>query len=403
MRTSKLLLSVVLFFFINFSYAIDRVVQENGPIGTFQTIGEAIEAASDGDRIIIYPKVGDNPYVENIIIDKSLEFATAQDAVRYKIQGNITLVALNNRTITLIGAHITSGSISGSGTGWRTNVNIMNCLLEGGNINFNNQFYASIVSNSINSGNISISHGRVIGNEMLSDTESVITLSNSTSLIGDTIDVIANKCSRIACLNNDVFLNVFNNFIKRLSGTSTFYSFNYTFTDTNNIKVKFYNNTVLTPRTNSFNSGSANAYFRCFANADIKNNIFVKTSNNPNDSAVTFFNVTPNSAKSNNFYHLTDGQIISGSLNSQVLTNNPVNQTTGLLILPTPAENGAEQSFQFYDLDLTIGDAGCYGGSYSLDNYFPITGSSRVFSIEMPFGFINNGTPLEIKAEGFDR
>lgn len=403
MKSTKLLLTLALVCLFNFTYAIDRIVQENGPTGTFQTISQAISTANDGDRIIIYPKVGDNPYIENIIIDKTLEFVSAQDAIRYKIQGNISLVPLNTRTITLIGAHLTSGSISGSGTGWRTNVNIINCLLEGGNISFNNQFYTSIVSNILNSGNISIAHGRVIGNEMLSDTESGITVSNSTSLIGDTIDIIANKCSRISCINNDVFLNVFNNFIKRLSGTSTFYSFNYTFTDTNNIKVKFYNNTVLTPRTNSFTSGSANSYFRCFANADIKNNIFIKTSNNPNDSAVIFFNVTPNSAKSNNYYHLTDGQTISGSLNSQVLTNNPVNQVTGVLILPTAAQNGAEQSFQFYDLDLTIGDAGCYGGSYTLDNYFPITGSSRVFSIEMPFGFINNGTPLEIKAEGFDR
>ena len=81
----------------------------------------------------------------------------------------------------------------------------------------------------------------------------------------------------------------------------------------------------------------------------------------------------------------------------------PVNTTTGQLILPTPALNGADPSFEFYDLDLSVGDAGCYGGSYSLDNYFPITGSSRVFWVDMPFGITTNGAPLQIKAEGFDR
>lgn len=42
----------------NNSYAIDRIVQENGGVGTFSTISAAILASNDGDRIIIYPKVG---------------------------------------------------------------------------------------------------------------------------------------------------------------------------------------------------------------------------------------------------------------------------------------------------------------------------------------------------------
>lgn len=322
-------------------------------------------------------------------------------SVRYKIQGNITLVPLNNRTITIIGAHLTSGSIISSGSGWRTNANIMNCLLEGGNITLNNQFYSSIVSNILNSGNITISHGRVVGNDLISDTESRISISSSTSINNDTVEIIANKCTRIICSTNNVFLNVYNNYIKKISALSNYDSFFYSFQDTTNTRVKFYNNTVLTPRSTSGNSLDRNNYFLCNSNADIRNNIFAKSTNTT--GSTTTFVVTPNSAKTNNYYYLTDNNVINGSLNSLILASNPVVQSTGQLILPTPAENGAEPSFEFYDLDLTIGDAGCYGGSYTLDNYFPITGSSRVFSVDMPFGIINNGSPLQIKAEGFDR
>ncbi len=400
MKTKITILALVASFFTN---AADLIVQENGPSGTYPTISQAITAAANGDRIIIYPKIGDNPYIEDLTINKTLEFASAQDAVRYKIQGNITLVPLNNRRITILGAHLTSGSILGTGSGWRTDVNIMNCLLEGGNINLSNQFYSNIASNILNSGDITISHGRIIGNDLISDTESLIAVSSSTSINNDTVEIIANKCTRISCISNNVFLNVYNNFIKKINADSNFNSFLYSFQDTSTTKVKFYNNTVLTPRTTSGSIFNRNYYISCASNADIKNNIFVRTANANNANPPSLFIVTPNSAKTNNYYYLTDNNVINGSLNSEILVNNPVSQSTGELILPTPVQNGAEPSFEFYDLDLTIGDAGCYGGSYTLNNYFPITGSSRVFAVDMPFGIINNGSPLQIKAEGFDR
>ncbi|WP_297334431.1 hypothetical protein [Flavobacterium sp.] len=382
--------------------ATDLIVQENGPTGTYQTISAAITASADGDRIIIYPKAGENPYIENLTINKTLELVSAQDAARYKIQGNITIESTDNRKVTIIGAYITTGNITGTGNGWRTDVNVMGCQIDGGNIILNNQFYSQIVSNILNSGIINISHGNVIGNDLTSDTNSTIQIANSTSIANDTINIIANKCTSISCINNNVYLNVFNNYIKRVSGTFDFFSFLYTHADTNNEKVKFYNNTVLTPKTTFTSGNSYNRYFSCASNADIRNNIFIRTTNflsaNP-----SIFEVTPASSKSNNYYYLTENVVITGSLNSQILTQNPVTQATGELILPTPAQNGADASFQFYDLDLTVGDAGCYGGSYTLNNYFPITGSSRVYFIDMPFGIIANGSPLIIKADGFDR
>lgn len=77
MKTKITLLALFLVTF--FSNAADLIVQENGSTGTYPTISQAITAAVNGDRIIIYPKIGDNPYIEDVTIDKSLEFASAQD------------------------------------------------------------------------------------------------------------------------------------------------------------------------------------------------------------------------------------------------------------------------------------------------------------------------------------
>ncbi|NHM07569.1 hypothetical protein G4D82_10080 [Flavobacterium sp. CYK-4] len=392
-KTIQTLLALLL---VTNVFAIDRIVQENGPSGTFSTISAAVAAALDGDRIIIYPKIGDNPYIENIVLNKTLELASAEDGVRYKIQGDISLLAANNRTITIIGAHITTGSITGSAAGWRTNVNVMGCLIEGGDITLNNQYYASVVSNILGNGSISIAHGKIIGNELGNANKKII-IANSGSIANDTINIIANKAARIEC-SSDVFLNIFNNLLVRNTFSDNFYSIIYNFASTTANKLNIFNNTfVLT----SNNSSSYNYFLVLNSPALVKNNIFQKANNftvNPRFSFAAGVNITA----SYNYYFNNSININSENQPTDLVAA-PVNNTTGQLILPTAALNGADPSFEFYDLDLSVGDAGCYGGSYTLDNYFPITGSSRVYNIEMPFGITTNGGPLNIKAESFDR
>lgn len=399
MKTSKLLLSLALICLFNFSYAVDRIVQENGPAGTFSTISAAITASVNGDRIIVHPKIGDSPYVENITIDKSLEIVSATDGVRYRIQGNVTITALNNRTVTIIGAHLVSGSISGSSSGWRTNVNLMGCSLDGGNIDFNNQYYVSVISNLLDSGSISISHGRIIGNQ-LNNESSLITISNSTSITSDTMNIVGNRFPRVLC-TSDIFLNVSNNFIRRLNSPSVgmAHSIFYTFQSTQP-KLNIINNTIITPYS-SFSTDRAR-YLSLSSPAIIKNNIFQASSTN---SAFAPTSSLVSSGNSSSFNYIRDNLVAYGAFSSTdvLITTNAVNTTTGQLVLPTPALNGADPSFEFYDLDLSPGDAGCFGGSYSLDNYFPITGSSRVFWLDVPFGITTSGSPLQIRAEGFDR
>ena len=64
---------------------------------------------------------------------------------------------------------------------------------------------------------------------------------------------------------------------------------------------------------------------------------------------------------------------------------------------------GADPAVQYYDIDLTVGDAGCYGGSFTHDNFFPLSsGSSKVFFVDAPRG-VFQGFNLDVKADGYDK
>ena len=87
-------------------------------------------------------------------------------------------------------------------------------------------------------------------------------------------------------------------------------------------------------------------------------------------------------------------------------TNNTSSNTTldinGRQIAGSDVINGASPDFAYYDLDLSVGDAGAFGGSFTLDNFFPITGSTRVYMVYAPRRVNVSGT-INIKADGFDR
>ena len=382
------------------AFATDHVVQEGGATGTFASIGSAITTAVDGDRIIIHPKVGGNPWIENVIINKSLELISSQDGTMYKVQGDIEIIAQNGRKVTVIGAHLVSGNIKGITSGNLTHVNILACQLDGGHIVFNSSYNSTIVSNILLNGYINISKGDVIGNELLVSNINISTSGIST----DTINVIANKVSKITC-NYAGVINIINNLIYNNVSQSDFYSIRFLSVP---LSGKIVNNTIGTPASTSSNTSDLNYFiydfniYGAYDNLLIQNNIFAGTTGSVTRPGLVSRLLNSTAASNYNYYYaVLSNQTISNNPFEITLTSNPIN-TTGVLILPTAAQNGANPAFEFYDLDLTVGDAGCYGGSYSIDNYFPITGSSRVFNIDMPFGIISGGT-LNIKATGFDK
>lgn len=373
-----------------YTKAADLIVQENGGTGTYSSITGAIIASSDGDRIIIHPKLGGDSWIENLTINKSLELVSSQDTTRYKIQGDISIIASAGRKVTITSAEVIGGDISGSSSGFVTTVNVLGSILISGKIQFGDQFDVHVISNILNNGDIVIAKGNVIGNEVLNFNRIEILGANVT----DTINIIANKVGSIYC-NTFVFLNIKNNHIKTMNGSSYENGIHYNVSGSNvSNKLLIENNVIESPEGYYLDS-RANTYLRLSGRAIIKNNVFVEITNS--NSNGPYLLIASSSDVSYNFVY---GGAVGNSGVTQ-LTSYPIN-VNGRLILPSPTQNGADPSFKYYDLDLTRGDAGCYGGSYTLDNYFPITGSSKVFDIDMPFGLTTGGT-LDIKAKGFDR
>jgi hypothetical protein len=129
-KSLQLSLALLTLVFSFTASATDLCVNENGNGGCYTTITAAAAAATNGDRILITPKAGNAPYVENVTVTKSLQFLCATEASQYSVQGNFSIVPAIGRTVTIIGMINLQGSVSGSTdgpTGARTKVSIMNC------------------------------------------------------------------------------------------------------------------------------------------------------------------------------------------------------------------------------------------------------------------------------------
>lgn len=186
MKTKNLLLSVLtgLLFSAN-SYAADLCVNEAGSGGCYSSITAALAAANDGDRILIQPKTGNAPYVENLNINKSVQLLSNQEGVKWSLTGNITITPAVGRSVSILHMYNTTGNIVASGNspvGARCKVNIMDCDLANGYINFNYDYFdVNIVSSIIQDGYVALRYGNVIGNSISAST-------NSTMIFPSTIN-----------------------------------------------------------------------------------------------------------------------------------------------------------------------------------------------------------------------
>jgi hypothetical protein len=122
-----------------------------------------------------------------------------------------------------------------------------------------------------------------------------------------------------------------------------------------------------------------------------------KDSGNNGQLNVYYNHVT--SAISPSFAISTGFTFAQANTTSQPLTLN----ADGSLSNAPGAVNGANPAVVFSDLDLSAGDAGAYGGSYTLTNFFPLhTGAARTYMTGHPFN-IRQGSTLRVKAVAFDR
>lgn len=393
-------------FFSNTSFAVDRVVQQGGPVGTFASISAAITAAVDGDQIIINNRTDGLPWLENLTIGKTLTFVSAVDNIQWWMEGTIAITMAEGRNVTIVGLRNTSasGNITRSGTTPvnRTAVNILYSditgdITMGSGINF--------YMGSSKGRNVTYTFGRIYGNDILSLTcnADAVTTEDVNQVIGNRIGsggyTQASNTQYLFCSNNYVRGSVNGLFVSALKSGAT----------TNRIV----NCALVTTSTNSI--GSANAGLslnhttglltveNCVMGGYYFNSSFgscgiYATTNAQNITTFTYnmyfnqysFGFNPSSSLAN----ISSGFANYSNYNADgTLTSGTAHIDTG-----TPANTGL-------DLDLSRNDIGVMGGSYSLANFLPFMSnveSSRVNFMNTP-RIVNQGGTVSVQVIGYDK
>ena len=129
--------------------AADLIVEENGVLPNYGTIQDAVNAASDGDRIFVKNKAGNVPYQENVTINVSCELLPFDANGQFIVLGTYTISPVIGREVTIIGMYNQNGTIqctANSPAGTPTRLNILGNQLLAGNINLSGTNLISHVS-----------------------------------------------------------------------------------------------------------------------------------------------------------------------------------------------------------------------------------------------------------------
>lgn len=408
--------SIRIFIFICFVlqsnrlFSTDLVVAPGGTGGSYATLGAAIAAASAGDRIIVYPQPNNAAYSETALtITKSLQILSANEGAFYTIDApSITITpSTANATITIIGMKLITGGIAtgaASPAGARTNINLMNDSIKVGAVSITHDNYnLTAAANYIDNG-VTFKYGKLLGNAI----SSIVTVNNdaSTNNVGDTTLIIGNRINYYTSVNTgginwnstSQFFNFQNNFIiaSYPSNNTNVGIIVGTSRAGNAATNMILNNTICKITYSLYGAMSINV--NATANVDLLNNLVV--------APLYSYGIAVGTGNFNTHYNYCTS--FSGFTNDGTNispTSTTLNTTTGAITNPlSNAINGGTPDSAYADIDLTRNDAGCYGGSYTQDNFFPITANdwARVILVTAPRRVMVNST-INVKAIGFDK
>ena len=396
------------------AFCTDRIVEEFGVSPTYPNIGAAVAAAVDGDRIIIKNRAGDIPWIQDITIDKSLEFLSYENDGRFIVQGNYGIAPANGRVVLINGMRNTSGGIiaaGGTSNVRGTRVRVVDSYFVNGGLNLASNYYdVDVVSCTMISGTVSICFGNVVGNDIDGSSVNDEAISVSTTSPGTTLDtcaIIGNKVKgRVGYegIFGSSFGQVFhirNNYVQHgWMGIEVYEG------PTTNAANLIWNNTV-TAYTGNFTTYGINlANTNTGSIWEIMNNVITRTwagdcrgvnNDSGNQGQINVY-----------FNHVSTGITTPIGAGFTFAGNNTIDQAItlnadGTFLADGAAIDGGNPAAPFYDLDLTTGDAGAYGGSYTLNNFHPLhSGSARVVMTGHPFN-VRQGSTLRVKATAFDR
>ncbi len=396
--------------FSTISEATDLVVAAGGAGGAYSSINAALVAAAPNDRIIVYPQAGGASYADTIIrITKSIQILSANEGAYYSVDAPVINIAPSTAgiNVTIIGMKLLTGSIVStiaSPTGSRSTINLLNDSLSDGAITINHDNYNLTVASSHIQTGLTFRFGKALGNI----SRSPITINSDASVNNplDTVLVIGNKVYGYSASNysgiywnsNAHFFSIQNNFITLTYPLNGYGYGVYIATSKNsNAGMNVINNNTIFKSSFSFvmgiySIGSANSFTEIVNNLTVGSASYAVYVASGNSSV--HYNYFTNAA----LYGFTnDGTNIAATnttLNIEGLNTNPSSNTI----------NGGTPDSAYADINLTRNDVGCYGGSYTLDNFFPITSNdwARVILVTAPRRVLVNGT-INVKALGFDK
>lgn len=419
---------------INGLRAADLCVAEFGAGGCYATITAALAAANDGDRILITPKPGLAPYAEALTINKSVTLMSNVEGELWAVAGTVTIVPALGRKVTIMHMHSASGDITASTNspaGTRCEVNIINCELADGNVNFDyNYFNLNLISSKVMNGHVRYRFGNLIGNDIYSASlskmyywygYSTVYVSSDAQSTDDTLYFVGNIVRTHASSNTlyDIvgfsttsqFIHAYNNYI---AATNSFGYSGYHLSGINFLNHKASTAGSYIVENNTFYFNPNNQYYTypvyvstnaATSNFDIRNNLsWAPNLSSPGSYHAYRFTGTTTSV-SLYYNHTAPTGTLMGITNNgtnDLNSNTTFNTTTAVLNTGSEAINGGNPGPHYYDLDLSANDAGARGGSFALDNFHPITGAARVYFVKAPRALPQN-YQLNLRAYSFDR
>lgn len=407
MKNTFLLLSIFSFLFNFQIYASDIYVNSSGAPGTYITLSGAIQAANDGDRIIVSTLIN---LIEDVTISKSVTITSAASGSSFVLNGTMTIEAVANKEIRLIGAELDELSFN---SGTATDATDCKVYLIDSQVSTNISTTVTGLNLNLMYCNdtdleVSFKYGSIIGSYI----KSFFLQSGSGTAQNDTTKIIGNKFTNQCRIENqDHNFLIANNYFYVNSYNSQLY-LSY-IKAPNSGTSNIFNNTFRTTYQANYgnNLNFDNNYD--YSNVNVFNNYFVYNGNNndyrynkhiggsslsTNKQPMVLYNVfVSNFGSDGGVYWNTN---LSNTNHNQAVTfsGNTYSSSTGKVTAGKGINEG-NNGIEFYDIDMTRNDVGTYGGPYSWDNFHnTATGKARVYNLEVPFELWMGQTP-SLKAD----
>lgn len=420
----KKILFILAMFTTSGVFAIDRFVDPNLGSGNgttlFTTVTSAVNAAVNGDRILIVAGTYNEP---TLTLNKSLVIIPQVAGTFVNYNGNITIAGFPGMNLSLLGFRlgiysVTANAItSGSATN-RATVNIVDSRMT--DLTIDQNYYELNVIRCSNIGAATFRFGNFIAsktNDLYVKDEPAMNQNSLRFLIAT--DTIIN---RLEIRNDDYPIFISN---CKLNGLF-FYKWNHLSSNVNYI------------RNNQFVSNSYLAFAASPPgyNFEFSSNEFLSVPNFMAGGVQPYCNQGGPLGGQYDAYDCTvncngaaNGLCISYSQSSSLFPYPTVpgffKWTYNGIDLPCTIPAGSEPlvltkiigttgtnvntgnpNHEYYDIDLTINDRGRTGGPYSISNYNPTfnpsNGKAYVFDLEIPADLFP-GQQIDIKAKGYHR